>query len=138
MTDVHNYSPGGYLSTACRHGEHGKCRITCKFCNTECVCACHTKKVMENTVLESKIERLKEEVRAGTDDALATLKELEATLRTRAVGPRPEAMRKDGLTWGEYRNGVRWVNGKKTQFIQPGGGVPLDEDPVYGPPTGEY
>lgn len=37
--------PGGqhvYVSTACLHNEHEKCRISCKFCESRCVCPdCH-------------------------------------------------------------------------------------------------
>lgn len=34
-----------YVSTACVHEEHGQCRVTCKFCPSECRCACHAGKV---------------------------------------------------------------------------------------------
>lgn len=27
-----------YLSTACLHGEHGRCRRVCKFCGARCNC----------------------------------------------------------------------------------------------------
>jgi hypothetical protein len=27
-----------YLSTACHHGLHDRCRISCKFCGNYCVC----------------------------------------------------------------------------------------------------
>lgn len=30
-----------YLSTYCFHGQHGDCRLTCKICQTACICACH-------------------------------------------------------------------------------------------------
>lgn len=30
-----------YLSTACRHGECGSCRNTCKFCESPCQHGCH-------------------------------------------------------------------------------------------------
>lgn len=30
-----------YLSTACHHGLHPRCRRTCKFCDTPCRCDCH-------------------------------------------------------------------------------------------------
>lgn len=30
-----------YLSTACYHGFHDRCRLTCKFCSTPCRCVCH-------------------------------------------------------------------------------------------------
>jgi hypothetical protein len=30
-----------YLSTACLHGLHDRCRRTCKFCNAPCQCTCH-------------------------------------------------------------------------------------------------
>lgn len=30
-----------YLSTACWHGAHERCRLTCKFCHTPCLCKCH-------------------------------------------------------------------------------------------------
>lgn len=31
----------GYLSTACEHELHDRCRLTCKFCSTACYCSCH-------------------------------------------------------------------------------------------------
>lgn len=30
-----------YESTYCGHGEHDRCRLTCKICKTLCVCLCH-------------------------------------------------------------------------------------------------
>jgi hypothetical protein len=30
-----------YLSTACSHGLHDRCRRTCKFCRAPCRCGCH-------------------------------------------------------------------------------------------------
>lgn len=30
-----------YVSTACEHGLHGRCRRTCKFCDSSCICLCH-------------------------------------------------------------------------------------------------
>lgn len=27
-----------YLSTACFHGRHHKCRKTCKYCGATCIC----------------------------------------------------------------------------------------------------
>ena len=30
-----------YTSTACVHQMHGKCRVTCKFCQAGCRCVCH-------------------------------------------------------------------------------------------------
>jgi hypothetical protein len=30
-----------YLSTACHHQQHERCRMRCKFCEVACVCACH-------------------------------------------------------------------------------------------------
>lgn len=30
-----------YMSTACSHGRHTDCRVTCKFCREQCVCLCH-------------------------------------------------------------------------------------------------
>jgi hypothetical protein len=30
-----------YLSTACFHGLHDRCRLTCKFCAVPCRCPCH-------------------------------------------------------------------------------------------------
>src|SRR5687767_10005861 len=36
--------PGGhdYLSTACFHGLHDRCRRECKFCAQPCRCECHS------------------------------------------------------------------------------------------------
>ena len=31
-----------YLSTACLHGFHDRCRMKCKFCQADCFCQCHT------------------------------------------------------------------------------------------------
>lgn len=28
-----------YVSTACLHGLHDKCRLICKYCNSPCECA---------------------------------------------------------------------------------------------------
>jgi hypothetical protein len=30
-----------YISTACQHGLHERCRLICKFCDAGCQCACH-------------------------------------------------------------------------------------------------
>ena len=30
-----------YLSTACQHDQCERCRVTCKFCQAECLCPCH-------------------------------------------------------------------------------------------------
>lgn len=30
-----------YVSTACQHDLHDRCRMTCKFCNDVCKCDCH-------------------------------------------------------------------------------------------------
>jgi hypothetical protein len=30
-----------YVSTACWHGLHPRCRDACKFCGTPCECRCH-------------------------------------------------------------------------------------------------
>ena len=30
-----------YVSTACQHDLHDRCRLTCKFCSAPCRCACH-------------------------------------------------------------------------------------------------
>jgi hypothetical protein len=34
-----------YLSTACHHGLHARCRLTCKFCAEPCRCECHRERV---------------------------------------------------------------------------------------------
>lgn len=40
--------PHAYLSTACLHGLHARCRLTCKFCGVMCSCGCgHTVDVLE-------------------------------------------------------------------------------------------
>jgi hypothetical protein len=30
-----------YLSTACHHQLHERCRLVCKFCQIPCACECH-------------------------------------------------------------------------------------------------
>ena len=35
-------APHDYLSTACFHGLHERCRQQCKFCDVKCNCLCHT------------------------------------------------------------------------------------------------
>ncbi len=32
-----------YISTACHHTLHTKCRMTCKFCESKCACLCHNR-----------------------------------------------------------------------------------------------
>lgn len=34
-------SPHFYLSTACKHTLHDRCRKTCKYCEAPCDCWCH-------------------------------------------------------------------------------------------------
>lgn len=34
-----------YLSTACLHELHERCRMNCKFCGVGCKCPCHERKV---------------------------------------------------------------------------------------------
>lgn len=42
-----------YLSTACLHGLHDRCRLRCKFCYTECECTCgHQDLQMDQAVLD--------------------------------------------------------------------------------------
>lgn len=36
--------PHDYLSTACYHQEHVRCRKQCKFCGVPCKCSCHAAK----------------------------------------------------------------------------------------------
>ena len=33
--------PRHYISTACHHEQHEKCRLDCKFCDAPCRCTCH-------------------------------------------------------------------------------------------------
>jgi hypothetical protein len=33
-------TPHDYISTGCLHGQHGSCRLTCKFCDARCQCPC--------------------------------------------------------------------------------------------------
>lgn len=51
MTDgwLMEHAPEGnevhfYLSTACFHDLHDRCRVTCKFCAAPCSCDCHSPK----------------------------------------------------------------------------------------------
>lgn len=41
-----------YLSTACYHSLHDKCRLTCKYCPGQtpsyCVCTCHTSNTVQS------------------------------------------------------------------------------------------
>jgi len=53
-----------YLSTACHHGLHMRCRRACEFCGTLCVCECHVKQnspaEVEKREREQREEHLKE------------------------------------------------------------------------------
>jgi len=33
-----------YYSTACQHGQHETCRLRCKFCQSPCLCDCHSQR----------------------------------------------------------------------------------------------
>lgn len=41
MDDIDWERRHGYLSTACAHGLHDRCRLRCKFCAEPCLCLCH-------------------------------------------------------------------------------------------------
>jgi hypothetical protein len=43
-TPPQKHPSGPYTSTACTHGLHDRCRKSCKFCASPCMCSCHTKK----------------------------------------------------------------------------------------------
>ena len=43
-----------YLSTACLHELHGRCRLTCKFCQIPCRCPCHTDESYDEKPAEEK------------------------------------------------------------------------------------
>ena len=30
-----------YISTACQHARHKRCKVKCKFCTATCLCKCH-------------------------------------------------------------------------------------------------
>jgi hypothetical protein len=38
-----------YLSTACVHELHDRCRLQCKFCEADCACGCHVGSVSSMT-----------------------------------------------------------------------------------------
>jgi hypothetical protein len=48
-----------YCSTACHHGLHDECRLSCKWCREPCCCICH-----DEIARESDEERLND--RTGT------------------------------------------------------------------------
>jgi hypothetical protein len=39
QTEVRGKHP--YTSTACQHAVHDRCRLSCKFCFSPCMCECH-------------------------------------------------------------------------------------------------
>jgi hypothetical protein len=47
MTDTHEY-----LSTACYHGLHDRCRQTCKFCEAKCMCQCHPENAEKSSFID--------------------------------------------------------------------------------------
>jgi hypothetical protein len=51
-----------YLSTACHHELHDRCRKLCKFCDNPCVCKCHEKKPGDTEV----------QIMVGVDDLYIT------------------------------------------------------------------
>ena len=42
IADIHTNHQHAYLSTACMHRQCELCRLTCKYCQAPCTCACHT------------------------------------------------------------------------------------------------
>lgn len=42
---VRDGEPHVYMSTACIHAMHGRCRMTCKFCDAPCRCSCHAVRI---------------------------------------------------------------------------------------------
>lgn len=41
-----------YISTYCQHDKHEDCRLTCKICESPCLCPCHT--VVENKEVKTQ------------------------------------------------------------------------------------
>lgn len=40
-SDTNGAAAHVYVSTACHHGLHDRCRQSCKFCAVACACPCH-------------------------------------------------------------------------------------------------
>ncbi len=39
--ECETFNAHSYISTACHHDSHSKCRLHCKFCRSLCECPCH-------------------------------------------------------------------------------------------------
>lgn len=59
-----------YISTACGHGKHAECRLSCKFCATPCRCDCHGDPHAKDLTVEEHRE-LHQELHRALDVLLA-------------------------------------------------------------------
>lgn len=67
-----------YLSTACGHKIHRRCRLTCKFCGAPCECRCHSDGLEPDRELREQIQAAVAGAQeAGLDPADAVLRLLE-------------------------------------------------------------
>lgn len=64
-----------YISTACHHGLHSRCRTICKFCQERCLCPCHPKIPGRLELLEIENVRLRARVHELEQRQMPTLRQ---------------------------------------------------------------
>ena len=71
-----------YVSTACLHGIHSRCALTCKFCGSPCQCGCeHSSgddEALQRYLEEALTERYRLAVRIA-ESVVALLREIPPT-----------------------------------------------------------
>jgi hypothetical protein len=92
-------APHDYLSTACLHGLHDRCRKQCKFCSVACKCACHA------TTAAPGYELIDTQVPVTA--VLHSWEQIEAALASSIYEPMLRDERGKGLTVVELVNRLR-------------------------------
>lgn len=63
-----------YVSTACAHGQHRKCRALCKYCDTPCACTECTHEDLEDRPISRLTQAVQDFVNAIDDEAPVLLR----------------------------------------------------------------
>jgi len=60
-----------YVSTACQHGLHARCRQKCKFCDVDCLCLCHRSNI------QNSLNRIEAALTAVQKQGVVVMQELD-------------------------------------------------------------